>query len=135
MKIAEIVGINRDILGESKNCIDQALRKQLEKMWYSNKEKNSQGKLKLYTSFKERPGFENCLNESNPKLRQAITKITISVHKFLMAMNNFFFRRSDIFLCALFKMTFKLKRKCSLSLSVNAYCQFIYSYSIFCLFV
>ena len=51
-----------------KNCIDQALKKQLEKMWYSNKEKYSQGKLKLYTSFKEHPGFENYLNESNPKL-------------------------------------------------------------------
>ena len=48
VKIAEIVGIKQDILGESKNCIDQALKKQLEKMWYSNKEKYSQGKLKLY---------------------------------------------------------------------------------------
>ena len=63
MKIAEIVGINQDILGESKNCIDQALKKQLEKMWYSNTEKYSQGKLKLYTSFKERLGFENYLSE------------------------------------------------------------------------
>ena len=82
MKIAEIVGINQDILGESKKRIDQALKKQLEKMWYSNKEKYSQGKLKLYISFKEHPGFENYLNESNPKLRQAITKIRISAHKF-----------------------------------------------------
>ena len=49
-------------------------------MWYNNKENYSQGKLKLYTSFKERPGFENYLNES--KLRQAITKIRISAHKF-----------------------------------------------------
>ena len=31
VKIAEIVGINQDILGESKNRIDQALKKQLEK--------------------------------------------------------------------------------------------------------
>ena len=51
-------------------------------MWYSNKEKYSHSKLKLYTSFKERPGFQNYLNESNPKLRQAITKIRISAHKF-----------------------------------------------------
>ena len=51
-------------------------------MWYSKKEKYSQGKLKLYTSLKERPGFENYLNESNPKLRQAITKSRISAHKF-----------------------------------------------------
>ena len=80
MKIAEIVGINQDILGESKNCIDQPLKKQLGKMWYSNKEKYSYGKLKLYTSFKESPGFENYLNESDPKLLQAITKIRISAH-------------------------------------------------------
>ena len=77
VKIAEIVGINQDILGESKNCIDQALKKQLEKNWYSNKEKYSQGKLKLYTNFKKYLGFENYLNEPNPKLHQAITKIRI----------------------------------------------------------
>ena len=82
VKIAEIVGINQDILGESKKHIDQPLTKQLKKMWYSNNEKYSQGKLKLYTSFKEHPGFENYLNESNPKLCQAITKIRISAHNF-----------------------------------------------------
>ena len=58
MKITKIEGINQAILGESKNSIDQALKKQLEKI----KEKYSQGKLKLYTSFKEHPGFENYLN-------------------------------------------------------------------------
>ena len=65
-----------------KNRIDQALMKHIEKMWYSNKEKYSQGKLKLYTSFKKYLGFENYLNEPNPKLHQAITKIRISAHKF-----------------------------------------------------
>ena len=79
MKIAEIVGINQDILGESKNHIDQALKKQLEKKWCNDKEKHSQGKLKLYTSCKEHPGFESYLNESNPKLCQTIPK---SAHKF-----------------------------------------------------
>ena len=68
MKIAEIIGINQDILEESKYQIDQALKKQLEKVQYSNKEKYSQGKLKLYSSFKERPRFENYLSQSNPKL-------------------------------------------------------------------
>ena len=82
MKIAEIVGITQDIPGGSKNCIKQALKKQLEKMWYSNKEKYSQGKLKLYTRFKERSGFENYLNESNPKLRQRIKKIRVSARNF-----------------------------------------------------
>ena len=64
-----------------KHRIDQALKKQLEKTWYSNKEKYSQGKLKLYISFKERPRFENYLNELNPKLCQAIMKIKISSQK------------------------------------------------------
>ena len=82
VKIAGIVGINQDILRESKNHIDQALKKQLEKKSHNNKEKYSQGRLKLYTIFKEHPGFENYLNESSSKLRQAITKIRISVHKF-----------------------------------------------------
>ena len=68
VKIAEIIGINQDILEESKYQIDQALKKQLEKVQYSNKEKYSQGKLKLYSSFKERPRFENYLNQSNPEL-------------------------------------------------------------------
>ena len=82
VKIAEIVGINQDIFGESKNRIDQALKKQLEKIWYSKNEKYSQGKIKLNTSFKERTGFENYLNKSNPKLRQEIKKNRISAHKF-----------------------------------------------------
>ena len=43
VKIAEIIGINQDILGESKNRIDQALKKQLEKKWYSNKDKYMSG--------------------------------------------------------------------------------------------
>ena len=34
------------------------------------------------TTFKERPGFEQYLNLSNPKLQQAITKIKISAYKF-----------------------------------------------------
>ena len=32
VKMTEIVGINQDILGESKNCIDQPLKKQLGKI-------------------------------------------------------------------------------------------------------
>ena len=61
--MAEIVGINhQDILGESKNCIDQALKKQLEKMWYGNKEKYSQDRLiQLYTGFKGTPRFSKLL--------------------------------------------------------------------------
>ena len=51
-------------------------------MYYSKKEKYSQDKLKLYTSSKKCPGFENYLNKSNPNPCQAITKIRISAHKF-----------------------------------------------------
>ena len=50
--------------------------------WYTKRNLNSQGKLKLYTSLKEQPSFEQYLNLSNPKLRQVITKIRISAHKF-----------------------------------------------------
>ena len=89
MKIAETVGINQDILEESKNRFDLAFKKQLEEMCCSDKEKYSQSKLELYTSFKERPGFGNYLNESNPKLHQAITKIRISAHKFPIETSGF----------------------------------------------
>ena len=47
------------------------------------------GKLKLYTCFKEHTGFENYLNEPNTKLRQAITKIRISAHKFPIEVGRF----------------------------------------------
>ena len=48
-----------------------------------HKEKsNSQDKLKFYASLKECPDFEQYLKLSSPKLRQAITKIRISAHKF-----------------------------------------------------
>ena len=58
-----------------------ALRRILENHWYSSRVKYSQGKLRLYTTLKERPGFETYLTLSNPKLRQAITKLRISAHK------------------------------------------------------
>ena len=63
VKISEIVEVNQDNLEVSKNLIDQTLKKQLEKMLYINKEKYSQGKFKLYTSFKDLSDFENYLNE------------------------------------------------------------------------
>ena len=37
-------------------------------------------KIQSGYTFKEYPGFENYLNESNPKLHQTITKIRISAH-------------------------------------------------------
>ena len=46
------------------------------------KKSNSQDKLKFYASLKECQDFEQYLKLSSPKLRQAITKIRISAHKF-----------------------------------------------------
>ena len=46
VKIAEVVGINQNILGESENHIDQALiKKQLEKKWYSAVIKKNTGRV------------------------------------------------------------------------------------------
>ena len=58
-----------------------ALRRIPENHWYSSRVKYSQGKLRLYTTLKERPSFETYLTLSNPKLRQTITKLRISAHK------------------------------------------------------
>ena len=52
-----------------------------------------QGKLQLYTSFKEGPGFENYLNLPNKKLRQAIIKLRITAHKFPIETGHFDFRK------------------------------------------
>ena len=68
----------------------------------SNKEKYRQGKLKLYTSFKEHLGFENYLNESNPKLHQAITKIRISAHKFPIETGRFENKNQTDRICPLY---------------------------------
>ena len=43
-----------------------------------------QGKLQLFTSLKECPGFENYLNLPNQKLCQVITKLRITAQKFLI---------------------------------------------------
>ena len=56
------------------NLTSTTLKKLLDEEWHLNHKKYSEGKLKFYTSIKERPGFENYLNMENPKFRQAITK-------------------------------------------------------------
>ena len=58
-------------------------------MWYSKQNEHSQGKLRLYTCLKVRPGFEQYLNLSNPKLRQSITKLRISAYKFPIEIGHF----------------------------------------------
>ena len=58
------------------------LKKFLDDEWHLNQKKYSEGKLKFYTSIKERPSFENYVNMENPKFREAITKFRICAHKF-----------------------------------------------------
>ena len=59
----------------------------------SKKNLYKQRKLLLYISSKERPGFENCLNLPNKKLRQAMTKLRISGHKFPIKTGRFGYRK------------------------------------------
>ena len=79
-KVAEVLGETNDFLASTVQR-KLALRRILESHWYSSRVKYSQGKLRLYTTLKERPGFETYLTLNNPKLRQAITKLRISAHK------------------------------------------------------
>ena len=79
-KVAEVLGETNDFLASTVQR-KLALRRILENHWYSSRVKYSQGKLRLYTTLKERPGFETYLILNNPKLRQAITKLRISVPK------------------------------------------------------
>ena len=55
------------------------LKKLLDDEWHLKQKKYSEGKLKFYTSIKERPGFENM---EMPKFWEAITKFRICAHKF-----------------------------------------------------
>ena len=60
-KIAEVLGETDDFLASTAQR-KSALRRILENQWYSKLEPNtSQGKLRLYTTLKERPGFETYL--------------------------------------------------------------------------
>ena len=54
-----------------KTVLTKLLRNNLKKSGTVIKTNTSQGKLKLYTSFKEHPGFENYLNDMNQTLNFA----------------------------------------------------------------
>ena len=58
-------------------------------MWCSKRNEYSQGKHRLYTHLKVRSGFEQYINLSNHKLRQSITKLRISAHKFPIEIRRF----------------------------------------------
>ena len=79
-KIAEVLGGINDFLASTVQR-KLALRRILENHWYSSQVKYSHGRLRLYTTLKERPGFETYLTLNNLKLRQAITNLPISAHK------------------------------------------------------
>ena len=79
-KIAEVLGETNDFVARTVER-KLAVRRILENHWYSSRVKYRQGKLRLYTSLKERPGVERYLTLNNSKLRQAITKLQISAHK------------------------------------------------------
>ena len=66
-KVAEVLGETNDFLASTVQR-KLALRRILENHWYPSQVKFSQGKLRLYTTFKERPGFETYLTLNNPKL-------------------------------------------------------------------
>ena len=79
-KVAEVLGESNDFLASTVRR-KLALRRFVESHWYSSRVRYSQGKLRLYTTLKERPGFETYLTLKNPKFRQAIIKLRISAHK------------------------------------------------------
>ena len=81
-KIGEALSTPIDLLVNSKVLLNKRLNESIEQSWHFKKTLYKQGKLQLYTSLKERPGFENYLNLPNKKLRQAITKLRIIAHKF-----------------------------------------------------
>ena len=77
-RIAEVLGETNDF-SASPVQRKSALNRILENQWCSIRVKYSQGKLRLYTTLREQPGFETYQTLNNPK--QAITKIRISPHK------------------------------------------------------
>ena len=72
--------------------LNKRLNESIEQSWHFKKTLYKQRKLQLYTSLKERPGFENYLNLPNKKLCQAITKLRISAHKFPIETGRFDYR-------------------------------------------
>ena len=66
-KVEEVLGETNDFLASTVQR-KLALRRILENHWYSSRVKYSQGKLRLYTTLKERPGFEIYLTLNKLKL-------------------------------------------------------------------
>ena len=78
-KIAKVLGETGDFLA-STAYRKSALRRIVENQWYSSQVKHSLGKLRLYRTLKELPGFETYLSLNNPKLQQNYSnKTTIRI--------------------------------------------------------
>ena len=92
-KIGEALSTPTDLLVNSKVLLKKRLNESIEQSWHFKKNFCKQGKIQLYTSLKECPGFENYLNLLNKKLRQAITKLRISAHKFPIETGRFDYRK------------------------------------------
>ena len=100
-KIGEALNTAIDLLVKSKASLDKKLNESIKLSGHFKKILYKQGKLQLYTSFKERPGFENYLNLPNKKLHQAITKLRISAHKFLIEIGHLDYRKRTEKICPL----------------------------------
>ena len=100
-KIGEALSTPIDLLVNSKVLLNKRLNESIEQSWHFKKTVYKQRKLQLYTSLKERPGFENYLNLPNKKLRQAITKLRISAHKFPIETEHFDYRKRTERTCPL----------------------------------
>ena len=57
-KTAEVTGNRNEFGGYIKTENESKIQRILNKMWYSKRNEYSQGKLRLYTHLKVRPGFE-----------------------------------------------------------------------------
>ena len=98
-KIGEALNTPIDLLVNSKVLLNKSLNESIEQLWHFKNTLYEQGKLQLYTSLKERPGFENYLNLPNKKLRQAITKLRTSAHKFTIETGRFDYRKRNEKIC------------------------------------
>ena len=100
-KIGEALSSPNDILVNSKLLLNNRLNESIAQSWHFKKTLYKPGKLQIYTSLKERPGFENYLNLPNKKLCQAITKLRISAHKFPIETGRFDYRMRTERICPL----------------------------------
>ena len=101
IKKIEALSTPIDLLINSNVLLNKRLSESTEQSWHFKKTFYKQGKLQLYTSLKEHPGFKNYLNLPNQKLCHTITKLSISAHKFSIETGRFEYRKQIERLCPL----------------------------------